>query len=158
MEQLNALWRKRGIEMPLCVRMGINTGFCNVGNFGSDDRMAYTIIGAEANLAARLQAIAEPGGICLSYETYALVRDMVRAQPLAPIAIKGIRREVVPYAVEGLLGDLAQRPQVIIEHVTGLDLFLDLDAIQEGEVERARKRLAEALAALDLSQRMAKAG
>jgi class 3 adenylate cyclase len=158
MEQLNALWRKRGIEMPLCVRMGINTGFCNVGNFGSDDRMAYTIIGAEANLAARLQAIAEPGGICLSYETYALVRDMVRAQPLAPIAIKGIRREVVPYAVEGLLGDLAQRPQVIIEHVTGLDLFLDIDAIQEGEVERARKRLAEALAALDLSQRMAKAG
>jgi hypothetical protein len=83
---------------------------------------------------------------------------MVRAQPLAPIAIKGIRREVVPYAVEGLLGDLAQRPQVIIEHVTGLDLFLDIDAIQEGEVERARKRLAEALAALDLSQRMAKAG
>ena len=158
MEQLNALWRKRGVEMPLSVRMGINTGFCNVGNFGSDDRMAYTIIGAEANLAARLQAIAEPGGICLSYETYALVRDMVRAQPLAPIAIKGIRREVVPYAVEGLLGDLAQRPQVIIEHVTGLDLFLDIDAIQEGEVERARKRLAEALAALDLSQRMAKAG
>ena len=36
---------------------------CNVGNFGSDDRMDYTIIGAEANLAARLQSIAEPGGI-----------------------------------------------------------------------------------------------
>ena len=34
---------------------------CNVGNFGSDDRMDYTIIGAEANLAARLQSIAEPG-------------------------------------------------------------------------------------------------
>jgi class 3 adenylate cyclase len=49
--------------------MGINTGFCNVGNFGSDDRMDYTIIGAEANLAARLQSVAEPGGIVLSYET-----------------------------------------------------------------------------------------
>ena len=35
--------------------MGINTGYCNVGNFGSTDRMDYTIIGAEANLAARLQ-------------------------------------------------------------------------------------------------------
>ncbi len=43
--------------------MGINTGFCNVGNFGSADRMDYTIIGAEANLAARLQSIAEPGHI-----------------------------------------------------------------------------------------------
>ena len=41
--------------------------------------MDYTIIGAEANLAARLQSIAQPNGIVLSYETYALVRDLVRA-------------------------------------------------------------------------------
>jgi adenylate cyclase len=65
-QQLNNVWRQRGVEEPFQARIGINTGFCNVGNFGSDDRMDYTIIGAEANLAARLQAIAEPGGICLS--------------------------------------------------------------------------------------------
>ena len=82
LEQLNARLAQRGIEQPFRARMGINTGYCNVGNFGSEDRMDYTIIGAEANLAARLQAIAEPGGICLSYETYALVRDLVRARPL----------------------------------------------------------------------------
>ncbi|RWN57329.1 adenylate/guanylate cyclase domain-containing protein [Mesorhizobium sp.] len=148
LEQLNRLWRDRGIEQPFRARMGINTGYCNVGNFGSDDRMDYTIIGAEANLAARLQSIAEPGGICLSYETYALVRDLVRARPLAPIAMKGISREVVPYEVEGLLGELAQRPQVISEHATGLDLFLDVEAIDEKGVERAKKRLSEALLAL----------
>ena len=51
----------------------------NVGNFGSDDRMDYTIIGAEANLAARLQSVAQPGHIVVSYETYALVRDVVVA-------------------------------------------------------------------------------
>jgi adenylate cyclase len=130
--------------------MGVNTGYCNVGNFGSDDRMDYTIIGAEANLAARLQSIAEPGGICLSYETYALVRDLVRAQPLSPIAMKGISREVVPYRVEGLLGELAQREQVISEHVTGLDLFLDLDALDEAGVERAKRRLSEALDAVSM--------
>ena len=61
--ELNVEWRRRGIERPFQARMGINTGFCNVGNFGSDDRMDYTIIGAEANLAARLQSIAQPGGI-----------------------------------------------------------------------------------------------
>ena len=72
-----------GIEQPFRVRMGINTGYCNVGNFGSDDRMDYTIIGAEANLAARLQSIAEPGQIVLSYETYALVRDLVVAHAAA---------------------------------------------------------------------------
>ena len=83
--------------------MGINTGFCNVGNFGSADRMDYTIIGAEANLAARLQSIAEPGQIVLSYETYALVRDIVVAQAQPPIMMKGISREIVPYAVGGTL-------------------------------------------------------
>src|SRR6516164_9383223 len=41
---LNAAWRQTGIEDPFRVRMGINTGFCNVGNFGSNDRMDYTII------------------------------------------------------------------------------------------------------------------
>lgn len=148
LEQLNRAWRKRGVEQPFRTRIGINTGYCNVGNFGSEDRMDYTIIGAEANLAARLQSIAEPGGICLSYETYALTSDLVRARPLAPIAMKGISREVVPYQVEGLLGELEQRPQVISEHTRGLDLFLDLDAIDEIGAERARQRLAEALLAL----------
>ena len=56
--------------------------------------MDYTIIGAEANLAARLQSIAEPGGIVLSYETYALVRDLVRAHPMPAITMRGISREV----------------------------------------------------------------
>jgi class 3 adenylate cyclase len=148
LEELGAHWRQQGIEEPFKARMGINTGYCNVGNFGSDDRMDYTIIGAEANLAARLQSIAEPGGICLSYETYALVRDLVRARPMPPIAMKGISREVVPYAVEGLLGELAQRPQVISEHATGLDLFLDLEALDERSMARARQRLTEALTAL----------
>jgi adenylate cyclase len=148
LEKLNVDWRNRGIEQPFLARMGINTGYCNVGNFGSEDRMDYTIIGAEANLAARLQAIAEPGGICLSYETYALVRNMVRARPLPPIAMKGISREVVPYEVEGLLSEFAQRAQVFSEHATGVDIFLDLDAIDEEAAERARKRLSEALSAL----------
>src|SRR5581483_4366517 len=59
--QLQIKWRNAGTENPFQVRMGINTGYCNVGNFGSADRMDYTIIGAEANLAARLQSIAGPG-------------------------------------------------------------------------------------------------
>ncbi len=155
LEHLNETWRQRGIERPFQARMGINTGYCNVGNFGSDDRMDYTIIGAEANLAARLQSIAEPGGICLSYETYALVRDLVRARPLDPIVMKGISREIVPYRVEGLLGELAQRQQVISEHVTGLDLFLDLEALDDAGVERARHRLSEALEALAIRERPA---
>ncbi len=149
LRELNAQWRRRGIENPFRARMGINTGYCNVGNFGSADRMDYTIIGAEANLAARLQAIAEPNGIVLAYETYTIVRDLVRAKPLAPIQMKGISRPVVPYAVEGLLGELAQRTRVISEHETGVDVFVDLDVIDRETAARTIRTLQAALDALD---------
>lgn len=148
--ELNVEWRSKGIENPFQARMGINTGYCNVGNFGSEDRMDYTIIGAEANLAARLQQTAQPGEIVLSFETYALVRDLVKATPREGITMKGISREVVPYAVEGLLGEARESQHVIREHAAGLDLVLDLDAIDESALPIARRRLAEALDALDL--------
>jgi class 3 adenylate cyclase len=150
--ELDLEWRRRGIDRPFRARMGINTGFCNVGNFGSSERMAYTIIGGEANLAARLQAIAEPGGIVLSHETYALVRDLVRARPLPPIAVKGIGRPVVPYVVEGLIAEAGQRAQVVTAQATGLELFLDAAAIEAQAVEPARAALRAALAALEARQ------
>ena len=146
--QLNIEWRRRGIEKPFRARMGINTGYCNVGNFGSEDRMDYTIIGAEANLAARLQQIAEPGSIVMSYETYALVRDVVHAHPLAPITMKGISREVVPYAVDGLAGD-EKRKKVLSEQAAGVEIFVDLNAVDHESIERTRRLLQNALAMLD---------
>jgi adenylate cyclase len=105
MAELQQEWRASGFEQPFEMRVGINTGFCNVGNFGSDDRMDYTIIGAEVNLAARIEAAADPGGILISYPTYALVRDIVRAEERGSIDAKGIRREVRVFAVAGLLDD-----------------------------------------------------
>src|SRR5439155_11880327 len=106
--ELNAKWRAAGIEQPFKARMGINSGYCNVGNFGSSDRMDYTIIGAEANLAARLQSIAEPGQIVMSYETYVLVRDMLSAHALSQIEMKGIAHPVVPYVVDGMINASGQ--------------------------------------------------
>ena len=153
--ELNAKWRARGIEQPFRVRMGINTGFCNVGNFGSSDRMDYTIIGAEANLAARLQSIAEPGGIVLSYETFALVRDIVHARALAPISVKGISREVVPFAIEGFVSAGEGQPTVFSEHTAGLDFFMDVEAVDEAVAARARAVLEGAIAALDARRRPA---
>ena len=93
------------------MRIGINTGYCNVGNFGSEDRMDYTIIGAEVNLAARIQAAADPGGILISYPTYALVRDIVGAEERGSISAKGIRREVRVFAVTGILDDHDPAPR-----------------------------------------------
>ena len=144
--ELNRDWRSRGIEAPILSRMGINTGYCNVGNFGSADRMDYTIIGAEANLAARLESIAEPGGIVMSYETYALVQDNVRARALEPITLKGISREVIPYAVEGIYEDGPLRRAGSIEQATDrLGLHVDLVDLADSERAEIERALASAL-------------
>jgi len=153
--ELKIKWRQEGTEEPFVVRMGINTGFCNVGNFGSNDRMDYTIIGAEANLAARLQSIAEAGKIVISYETYALVQDMVAAHPLPPITMKGISREIIPYAVEGVVTRGDRQSRILSEHIAGLDLDLDLEQVRGDEAERARAALLEALQALDRQSHVA---
>ena len=146
MSQLNIEWRRSGIEIPFRCRMGINTGYCNVGNFGSVDRMDYTIIGAEANLAARLESIAEPGGIVMSYETYALVQDSVRARALEPITLKGISRQVVPYAVEGTYEDGPQSGGDSIDQMTDhLHLHVDLADLEESEREEIEIALDAAL-------------
>ncbi|HET6161332.1 MAG TPA: adenylate/guanylate cyclase domain-containing protein [Dongiaceae bacterium] len=147
--ELKSKWRGEGTEEPFVVRMGINTGYCNVGNFGSNDRLDYTIIGAEANLAARLQSIAEGGKIVISYETYALVQDIVVASAMAPITMKGIRREVVPYEVEALIEGTDRKARILSEHLAGLDLHLDLGQLAPAERTRVREALKEAMAALD---------
>jgi adenylate cyclase len=146
--ELNVKWRNQGIEQPFRARMGINSGYCNVGNFGSDERMDYTIIGVEANLAARLQSIAEPGEIVLSYETFMLVSNMVRARALEPLNLKGIARPVVPYMVEAAETAAETEQPVITEHTPGLDLFLDVSAVTSASSERITRVLEAALAAV----------
>ena len=142
-------WVFKRFKQPFRVRMGINTDYCNVGNFGSDDRMDYTIIGAEANLAARLQSVAQPGHIVVSYETYALVRDAVVAQALPSITMKGISREVIPYSISGVLDATGQTVQVFSEHQIGLDFYLNANMIDANNTAHIRKVLEDALKALD---------
>jgi adenylate cyclase len=111
--------------------------------------MDYTIIGAEANLAARLQSIAEPGNIVVSFETYALVRDIVAARKLPPITMKGISREVVPYAVEGILDASGKQPRIFSEHLAGLDLDLDPSVVDASDAERIKAVLRDAVTTLE---------
>lgn len=144
LRDLEEVWRLRGIEHRFRTRMGINTGFCNVGNFGSATRMDYTIIGAEANLAARLEQIAEPGGIVVSYETYALVRNIVEGQPLEAVRMKGIARDVVPYAI--VVPDRENSGATVSDMETkGLSLRLDVAHLNENEKAAAREILRKAL-------------
>lgn len=143
--ELNQEWRQRGHEHPFRARIGINTGYCNVGNFGSDTRMDYTIIGAEANLAARMESIAEPGGIVMSYETWAHARDLVEANALEPTTFKGIAREVTPYKV--VMPDFTVEADAVIhEREPGLEVFINPRRLTGEGRGRARAALRRALA------------
>jgi class 3 adenylate cyclase len=152
LRELNISWRNSGVEHPFQARMGINSGYCNVGNFGSADRMDYTIIGAEANLAARLQSVADPGRIVLSYETYALVRQFITARALEPITMKGISREVVPYTVERLLDAQGMDVAVVSDERAGLSLYLDPAAIDVNDLDTIKDTLSRAMTALERMQ------
>ena len=108
MRELEQEWRNRGLLRPFRIRMGITTGFCTVGNFGSRDRMDYTIIGNEVNLAARLQSATEPGSILLSHETNALVQGLVMTEEQPPITVKGFPKPISGYKLVGTYNDLVK--------------------------------------------------
>jgi adenylate cyclase len=153
--ELNVIWHDRGVANPFRVRIGMNTGFCDVGNFGSDVRMDYTIIGAAMNLSARLQSIAEPGTIVVSGETFALVRDIAGGHPLPALKIRGLRHEIVPYVIDELLDAAGSARHVFTEHAAGLDFYLDVDRVDGRDSERLREVLSDALEALDRRARPA---
>ena len=74
--ELDRDWREdRGISEGLNVRMGISTGYCTVGNFGSVQRVDYTVLGSTVNLASRLESICQPKKILVAPETKTLLEE-----------------------------------------------------------------------------------
>ncbi len=143
MSELQILWREMGSDKTFQVRMGINTGFCDVGNFGSDIRMDYTIIGSEVNLAARLEQSAAPGGILISRETYGLVRDEIVATELQPINVKGFADPVPSYAIREVAQDESVARKVFQWERLGMRVLIDLDRLPSAERAAAAVELRE---------------
>jgi class 3 adenylate cyclase/phosphoglycerate-specific signal transduction histidine kinase len=152
MGELQETWRASGIEDPLRVRIGINTGYCTVGNFGSEDRMDYTIIGGGVNLASRLESSGTPGEILISYETYALVRDRIHCEERGQIDIKGMARPVATYVAIDSIDNLDRDRQTVGEDQTHIKLDLDLDAMSAEERNKAAAMLKQALDQLAKNQ------
>jgi class 3 adenylate cyclase/HAMP domain-containing protein len=127
--ELRKEWTNRGVAEPFHIRMGINTGFCTVGNFGSLDRMEYTIIGSQVNLASRLESAAEVDQILISYETYALVKDVVYCEKREPIVAKGISEPVPTYIVVDLLENLDKKNIRIEENMDGFNFSVEISKL-----------------------------
>ena len=145
--ELNREWLAKGIRQGFEVRMGISTGFATVGNFGSDERMDYTIIGKQVNLANRLQAVAQPGEILIGEETWLLVRGMFRCLAKKPVQAKGFERPIQTYAVTG--PELSEDPAVIEEARPGFRLTLDPAQVEPSERLAVVEKLRAAIARLD---------
>jgi len=145
--ELNREWLAKGIRQGFEVRMGISTGFATVGNFGSDERMDYTIIGKQVNLANRLQAVAQPGEILIGEETWLLVRDMFRCIAKKPVQAKGFERPIQTYVVTG--PELSEDPAVIEEVRPGFRLTLDPAQVEPSERLAVVEKLRAAIARLD---------
>jgi class 3 adenylate cyclase len=122
--ELQSQWQDEGLERPFHVRMGINTGFCTVGNFGSKERMDYTIIGGAVNLAARLESAAEPGKILIARETWSLVKDAVIAKEKPPLTVKGFGQPMQVYELLGLRESVSTK--TIRRNIDGMQITIEL--------------------------------
>ncbi len=142
--ELQKIWLDRGVSEPFHIRMGINTGYCTVGNFGSNERMDYTIIGSQVNLASRLESSAEPDQILISHETYSYIKDSIYCKKMEEIKVKGIHYDVQTYQVVDFMERIDRSQTHIEEHVEGFSISADLSLISPGEKREILNKLKDA--------------
>jgi PAS domain S-box-containing protein len=146
--ELNDEWVDLVGPDPLHVRVGINTGFCTVGNFGSEDRLDYTIVGGAVNAASRLEATAESDQIQISHATYSLIKDHFYCRPLGDINVKGISHQLRTYEVVGDFKSLGPEQKIETE-IGDFKVSLNPNSLDSEATQQAREALRTALAALD---------
>jgi len=88
---------------PLAVRIGIATGVVVIGDLSREGALReHAVVGETPHLAARLQALAEPGTIVVAASTRRLLGDLFRLRDLGRHEVKGIAEPIAAWAVEGV--------------------------------------------------------
>jgi len=136
MKELQTTWIKLGIKKPLEIRMGINTGYCTVGSFGTNHYMDYTVLGTHVNLASRLESAAEPGEILISYESWSLIKDIVMCRDKGEIRVKGFLNPVKVYQVTDFRKNLGREQSYYEQNLEGFSMHLDLEKMKNYDKDK----------------------
>ncbi len=146
MVELREQWWRQGIVDPLSVRMGINSGFCTVGNFGSEARLEYTVVGGQVNLASRLEGAAAPDEVLISESTRALIGEEVICEDRGELTLKGIANPVRAFAVVRYYQERRDRELAeLSESFEGFEVHLDLRRADKNQAVKALRRLIDQL-------------
>ncbi|EOQ95412.1 adenylate/guanylate cyclase catalytic domain protein [Leptospira wolbachii serovar Codice str. CDC] len=145
-------WKKSGINHNLTCRIGINTGYVTVGNFGTNERMDYTIIGGPVNVASRLENASDAGEILISNATKSLIDEFIDTKPKGEIVVKGVHTPIETFQVIGLKNDQDKKENPFLKFDTDGFLLkpLHFDKLSTNPEERRLMQYAleKALAAL----------
>jgi adenylate cyclase len=141
MQVMRQKWKSMGVEKPLHIRMGITTGYCHVGNFGSETRMDYTIIGRDANLASRLQNAADVDEILISNDTYLLVRDRIMCREKGVVRLRGISNPVQVWEVVDFRSDVGAQTTWIEHELEGFAMLMDINKVKNYDKDRIVRSL-----------------
>lgn len=89
-------------QRPLYLGIGCNTGEFAGGNIGGTDRMEYTVIGDNVNLAQRIESLASRWQVLITEETYKNIRATCSAIRFLPVQVKGKTHPITVYSVRGI--------------------------------------------------------
>ena len=123
-------WKKLGLAEPLDVRMGIHTDMCTVGNFGSLDRLDYTVLGNGVNLASRLESMADSNEILISENTFNLVKEDIDCNYFDEIIVKGKSHSIKTFKVAGIKSKQHSSKKIQASR-DGFNLIIDKDKIND---------------------------
>ena len=138
--ELREYWERNGIKGGLDIRVGIATGHCTVGNFGSNQRMDYTALGGPVNISARLESKAPNNEILISETTNNLIKGRVDTEYFDEITLKGFARPVGIHLVKDFKSDSHKNLRKNYSH---RGKYTDIDVFDISDIQSAIKELKE---------------
>ena len=114
------------------IRIGVHSGVCSVGNFGSDQRLDYTVIGRAVNVAARLEQAAPKNSMLFSNSTKSLLGDTFQVSDSIEVKAKGIDRPIIGYI---LTNQISKRSLVTVKE-EGISVKFDPNIVDKKEVDK----------------------